>query len=429
MTLSQLRYFVAIVDAGLNITLAAEHVHATQPGLSKQLRQLEDELGFRLFARRGRSLESITPAGRQVLAHARRLLAEAANIRAYAANVRGDAQGRLVIATTHTQARHVLPAAIARVRRAFPQTSVHLQPGGESEALRLLARGDADVALISTAGGAPGGGVAVPLFRWRRVVLVGRDHVFASLRQAPTLRQLAREPLVSYESSVRADSSLRRAFAASALEPRIAMTARDADLIKTYVRAGLGVGMLAEMAVDADDVDALCALPAPGAIPECTAWAVLPRERVLRDYTVELLAAVAPQLHRLDLRRAVAGNDDPDWPEPPTWSALRRSITPRNSDARHGPAPADALVEEEQDDRGDDRDDPAKDAAAGERAADHGAHDADHDGHDPADRVRTRLEEPGEHADDRAADDVADDSAEHAKPPVKGSASMLAWRM
>lgn len=327
MTLSQLRYLVAIADSGLNITLAAERVHATQPGLSKQLKQLEDELGFLLFSRKGRSLDSITPAGQQVLAHARRLLAEAANIRAYAANVRGDVQGRLVIATTHTQARHVLPGAIAQVRRAYPQMSVHLQPSGEGEVLDLLARGEADVAVISTSGDAPAGGIAVPLFRWRRVVLVGREHPLASTKKPPTLQQLAAEPLVSYESSVRADSSLRRAFAKKGLEPRIAMTARDADLIKTYVRAGLGVGLLAEMAVGVADLDTLRALPAPEVIPECTAWAVLPRERVLRDYTLGLLTAVAPQLDRTDLRRAVAGTDEPAWPVPPSWGELSRVIT------------------------------------------------------------------------------------------------------
>lgn len=327
MTLSQLRYLVAIADSGLNITLAAERVHATQPGLSKQLKQLEDELGFLLFSRKGRSLDSITPAGQQVLAHARRLLAEAANIRSYAANVRGDAQGRLVIATTHTQARHVLPQAIAQVKRGYPQMSVHLQPSGEGEVLDLLARGEADVAVISTSGETPAGGIAVPLFRWRRVVLLPREHALAASKKPLTLQQLAGESLVSYESSVRADSSLRRAFAQRGLEPRIAMTARDADLIKTYVRAGLGVGLLAEMAVGAEDAETLRALQAPETIPECTAWAVLPRERVLRDYTLSLLTAVAPQLDRTDLRRAVAGTDDPVWPAPPTWAELSRAIT------------------------------------------------------------------------------------------------------
>src|SRR5690606_41830502 len=124
MTLTQLRYLVAIADAGLNITLAAERVHATQPGLSKQLKQLEDELGFLLFARKGRSLEAITPAGAEVLERARVILAEAANIRADAANERGEHSGRLLLATTHTQARYVLPPVIAAIRREFPQVDV-----------------------------------------------------------------------------------------------------------------------------------------------------------------------------------------------------------------------------------------------------------------------------------------------------------------
>lgn len=327
MTLTQLRYLLAIADSGLNITLAAERVHATQPGLSKQLKQLEDELGFLLFSRKGRSLDAVTPGGQHVLAHARRLLAEADNIRSYASNHRGDAHGRLVLATTHTQARFVLPLAITQVKRAYPQISVHLQPTADGEVLGVLASGEADLALISTAGQPPAGGIAVPLFRWRRVVLVPAGHELAVAGTAPTLAQLVKHPLVSYESSARPESSLRRAFATAGLSPHLAMTARDADLIKTYVRAGLGVGLLAEMALNAREDSDLRVLPAPDTIPECIAWAVLPRERVLRDYVTELLHALAPQLDRQDLRRVLAGNMEADWSSPPTWAELSQTIT------------------------------------------------------------------------------------------------------
>lgn len=327
MTLTQLRYLVAIADSGLNITLAAEKVHATQPGLSKQLKQLEDELGFLLFQRKGRSLEAITPAGQDVLAHARRVLAEAGNIRAYAANERGEKHGRLTLVTTHTQARFVLPPAIAHLARKFPDVSIHLQPASEGEVLNALAQGQADFAVVSTAGEVPQGGLAVPLYRWRRQVLVPVAHPLASLQRAPTLAELAEQPLISYESTNKPESSLRRAFAAAGLEPQIAMTARDADLIKTYVRAGLGVGLLAEMAVSTRDDGDLRALPAPSAVPECTSWAVLPRERVLRDYALELLLALAPQLDRADLKRAVAGHDTPVWPNAPSWVELSQQIT------------------------------------------------------------------------------------------------------
>lgn len=327
MTLVQLRYFVAIVDAGYNITQAAECVYATQPGLSKQLKQLEDELGFLLFVRKGRSLEGLTAAGVQVLNHARKMLDEAANIRAYAANQRGDEQGHLMITTTHTQAKFVLPPVIAQLHRSYPQLRIHLQPDADGDVLNQLARGEADLALISTAGEPPNSGVAVPLFRWRRVVLLPNRHALGQKREAPTLGDLAAWPLVSYESSTRPDSSLQRAFAARGLQPQIAMTARDADLIKTYVRAGIGVGLLAEMAVSASQDADLETRPAPDSIPECTAWAVLPRERVLRDYTVDLLVALAPQLDRHDLRRVQAGNTEPDWPKPPSWAELSQVIT------------------------------------------------------------------------------------------------------
>ncbi len=326
MTLTQLRYLVAIADAELNITLAATRVHATQPGLSKQLKQLEDELGFLLFVRKGRSLESVTPAGVEVIARARAVLAEANNIRTYAANQRRESQGQLVLTTTHTQARFVLPPAVARIKQAYPQVSVHLQQAAESDALDLLSQGDADIAVVSTAGSEPGAGIAIPLYRWRRLVLVPKGHPLDQTGSAPDLAALAACPLISYESSTRPGSSLQRAFADAGLVPDLALTALDADLIKTYVRTGLGVGLLAEMAVNAADSD-LRAWPAPGGIAHCTAWAVLPRERVLRDYALELVHVLAPQIDKRDLRRVLDGNQAPDWPEPPTWESLTQTIT------------------------------------------------------------------------------------------------------
>ncbi|MEZ0470622.1 LysR family transcriptional regulator [Luteimonas salinilitoris] len=328
MTLTQLRYLVAIADAGLNITLAAERVHATQPGLSKQLKQLEDELGFQLFVRKARSLEGIAPAGEQVLQHARRILEEAGNIRSYAANERGEHSGRLLLATTHTQARYVLPPVIAEIKRRFPQVNVDLQAAGDAEVLQKLAQDGADLALISTAGPAPhDGGVAIPLYRWRRVLLVPRTHPLAGLDRAPTLAELARHPLISYESSTRADSSLQRTFASEGVEPQVAMTARDANLIKTYVRAGLGAGLLAEMAIGVREDEDLRLLPAPEALPECITWAVIPRGRVLREYALALLHALAPQIDRRDLRRVLEGNQEPHWPVPPTWTELSQPIS------------------------------------------------------------------------------------------------------
>jgi DNA-binding transcriptional LysR family regulator len=261
MTLAQLRYLIAIADSGLNITLAAERVHATQPGLSKQLRQLEDELGFQLFVRKGKSLDAVTHAGQQVIERSRIILAEAANIRSIAANLRNEACGELRIATTHTQARFALPGAIAALSSSYPQVSVHLQPTRDAEVLTRLEAGQVDMAIISSAGAPPASGIALPAYRWQRVIVTQRNHPLALRNRPPSLAELAELPLVSYESSLKSESSLRRAFEAVDLTPQIAMTAGDADLIKTYVRAGLGVGVLAEMAMQEGDSD-LHTLPA-----------------------------------------------------------------------------------------------------------------------------------------------------------------------
>jgi LysR family transcriptional regulator, cys regulon transcriptional activator len=319
MTLVQLRYLVAIADAGLNITLAAERVHATQPGLSKQLKQLEDELGFRLFVRKGKSLDAVTHAGRHVLERARTILAEAANIRAIAANLRNEARGELRIATTHTQARFALPASIAALNLHYPQVSVHLQPVQDTEVLAQLEAGRVDLAVISTAGAPPAVGIALPAYRWHRVVVAPLGHPLAGHAQPPTLEGLSTLPLISYDSSLRPESSLRRVFELAGLQPQIAMTAGDADLIKTYVRAGLGVGVLAEMAMQDTDTD-LRVLPADHLFPQCTTWIVLRRENVLREYVLEFIAQFAPHLNRRDVVRALAADGAPiAWPEAPHW--------------------------------------------------------------------------------------------------------------
>lgn len=328
MTLTQLRYIVAIADAGLNITLAAERVHATQPGLSRQLKQLEDELGFQFFLRKGKSLESITGAGAQVIARARVILAEAANIRVLAANLRSDIQGELAIVTTHTQARFVLPGAIAAIKQRYPDVGIRLEPHGDTELIDLLGKGVADMAIVSTAGSPPNAELAIPVFRWDRQILVPKAHPLARLGRAPRIDELAAHELVSYESSLAAESSLRRAFVDAGCDLKLAVTARDADLIKTYVRAGLGVGILAEMALGPDDRKDLCVLPAAGLLPTCTTWIVLKRDRVQRDFALELITRLAPQIDHRDLVRVVQGAASADWPEPPHWRDWQVSGTP-----------------------------------------------------------------------------------------------------
>ena len=319
MTLTQLRYFTAIVDAGLNITLAAKKVHATQSGLSKQIKLLEYELGFLLFTRRARSLTALTPAASRVLEQARPLLAHAGNIRALSENLRRETEGELHIATTHTQARHVLPAMLAQLKRSYPKVAMHLAPGGDGESLARLARGEADLAIVSSSGGVPPpADIRLPLFHWERVLIVPARHRLTRLGRPLQLDDLVHYPLVSYESSRERSSSLQRAFESAGLEPQIAMTARDADLIATYVRNGLGIGIVAEMAMEEIAGEDLVVLPTDHLLPTCTTWLLLRRDRLLRDHTIDLIAQMLPQSDARSVRRAIESDGElpqavPHW--------------------------------------------------------------------------------------------------------------------
>jgi DNA-binding transcriptional LysR family regulator len=291
-------------------------VNGTQPGLSKQIKLLEDELGFSLFTRGARSLDSITPAGEQVVGHARLLLAQAKNIKALAANLRKDHDGELRIATTHTQARYALPMALTAFNKQFPNIAVHITPGSDSESLNQLDLDEADIAVISTADRLPPDNyIALPLYRWDRIILVSRDHPLASSGPAPDLASLSNYPLVSYESSKSPDSSLRQAFSNKGLAVNMAMTARDADLIKTYVRAGFGVGILAEMAYGQDDGD-LVRINADELLPQCTTWLLLRKDRLLRDFTLSFIQRLIPGLHSNDIQRLMLQEISVDFATP-----------------------------------------------------------------------------------------------------------------
>jgi len=299
MTLNQLRIVVAIVDAGFNITHAAERVHATQPGLSKQLRQLEDYLGLTLFVRHGKSIQGLTPAGRQIIEHAREALGHARQIRDLAANLRNARAGSLRIAAVHTPARYVLPPVLAELRARLPDVSVDIEPAEQDEALQRLLRGAADVAIVSTCGASPEGVDARPAYHWHRVALVPRGHALAALGRPLTLRDLAAHPLISYRSSRCPDSSLQHAFQLQGLAPDIAFTARDADVIKAHVRAGLGVGLVASVAIEAGDRGDLVVLDVAALFPRCTTWVALRRGDVIPRYVavfVELLTRNAPEV-------------------------------------------------------------------------------------------------------------------------------------
>jgi len=309
MKLQQIRYLLAIVDNGFNITTASEKLYTSQPGISKQIRLLEDELGLSLFIRRGKRIEGLTPAGERAAERGRRIMQEVTNIRKLAEELKGDRQGTLRIATTHTQARYVLPPVIQGCRKAHPEVAFDIHQGTSDQIAGSVQSDEIDFVMATSSQHLFPELVMLPVYQWDRVLLVPSDHELARSPVALDMKGLSQHPLVTYVHSDRPESSLVRSFSAEGLEPNIAFTARDADVIKTYVRMGLGVGLLAAMAVEPGTDDDLIALDASQLFPRLTTWVGFKRDSVLRDYQLEFLARLAPHLTQ---GRIEAAREAPD---------------------------------------------------------------------------------------------------------------------
>lgn len=307
MKLQQLKYLLAIVDNGLNITAAAERLYTSQPGVSKQLKLLEEELGLQLFTRKGKSLGSITPAGLQVIDRARVIMRETENIRSIASDYFQEEEGSLSIATTHTQARYVLPEIVSAFRERFPKVGLNLHQGTSEQIADMVAANDIDFAIATGSMDLFADLMLVPSYRWDRSIVVPKDHELTKLDRRITLHDLAQHPLVTYVFSFGGQSSLKRAFEDEGLEPDVVFTARDADVIKTYVRMGLGVGIVASMAADCSDRKDLQVINAEGLFPRSTTWIGYRKDAVMRRYMVDFLQLFADHItdRQLDdLRRA-----------------------------------------------------------------------------------------------------------------------------
>jgi LysR family cys regulon transcriptional activator len=314
MKLQQLKYLLAIVDNGLNITAAAERLYTSQPGVSKQLKLLEEELGLQLFVRKGKSLGSVTAAGEQVIGRARMIMQEVDNIRSLASDYYHEEEGTLSIATTHTQARYVLPDVIREFRDRYPRVSLNLHQGTSEQIADMVQANEIDFAVATGSHDLFGDLLLVPSYHWDRKIIVPKDHELAALDRKLTLEDLAKHPLVTYVFSFGGQSSLKRAFADRGLEPDVVFTARDADVIKTYVRMGLGVGIVASMAEDCDDSKDLAALDAEGLFPRSTTWIGFRKDIVLRRYMLDFVQLFAPHIttDQLERTRHVRSQTDID---------------------------------------------------------------------------------------------------------------------
>jgi len=303
MKLHQLRYLAAVAQSGLNITAAAQKLHTSQPGVSKQIKLLEDELGFQIFTREGRNLTRITPVGQQVIERAMRILQETQAIRDLATELRDEGRGSLSIGTTHTQARYVLPDVIREFRARYPHVRLNLHQGTTEQIAEMVAQDRIDCAIATGSEHLFDDLTLLPCYRWHRVIVVPRDHPLAGTAR-PSLKQLAVYPIVTYTFSFAGPSSLQQAFAKAGLTPDVAITARDADVIKAYVRLGLGVGIVAEMAVDAREDADLVAIDASHLFSPHVTWIGFRRGVLLRKYMYDFVQLLAPHLDRRLVERA-----------------------------------------------------------------------------------------------------------------------------
>ncbi len=310
MKLRQLHYIHEIAQRGLNVTAAADALFTSQPGVSKQIRLLETELGVDIFVRNGKHLSEITPAGLHILECTQRLLGEVENIKRVAEEFHDADRGELSIATTHTQARYALPPVIHAFRRRYANVGLHLHQGSPPQIAKMAAESEADFAIATEAMHHFEALVMLPCYRWNRSVLVKPDHPLAAISKL-SLADIAAHPLVTYTFGFTGRSKLDQAFAANGLRPDVVLTAVDADVIKTYVRLGLGIGIVATMAYDpATDGDLVC-LPADHLFEDSVTHIGFRRSLFLRGYMYDFLQLFAPHLRR-EIVDEIAAIADPE---------------------------------------------------------------------------------------------------------------------
>jgi LysR family transcriptional regulator, cys regulon transcriptional activator len=307
MKLQQLRYLVEVARRGLNVSDAAQALHTSQPGISKQIRALEDELGVEVFERRGKRLTAVTEPGKAVVEIAERVLAETANLKRAGAEFADEKHGTLTIATTHTQARYALPGAVAAFKRRYPGVRLLIHQGNPTQICEQVMAGDADLAIATEAIAEHPGLVSLPCYQWNRCIVVPPRHPL--LKEKPlTLEALAAHPIVTYDFAFANRSLVQKAFEAKDLAPNVVLTALDADVIKTYVELGLGVGIMAKMAFDAKRDRSLRAIDASHLFESSTTRLGIKRGAWLRRYAYDFIECFAPHLPRALVERAGRGD-------------------------------------------------------------------------------------------------------------------------
>ncbi|VFP87967.1 HTH-type transcriptional regulator CysB [Candidatus Erwinia haradaeae] len=311
MKLQQLRYIVEVVNHNLNISSTAEGLYTSQPGISKQVRMLEDELGIQIFSRSGKHLTKITPAGLDIIRIARDIMSKIDSIKSVAGEYTWPDKGTLYVATTHTQARYALPSTIKTFLDRYPGVSLHMHQGSPTQIAEAVCKGNADFAIATEALHLYDELIMLPCYHWNRAIIVTSDHPLSSHRSI-SIEELAEYPLVTYTFGFTGRSELDIAFHRSGLTPHIVLTATDADVIKTYVRLGLGVGVIASMAIDPISDSDLVIINADDLFTISTTKIGFRRSTFLRGYMYEFIQNFSPHLVRniIDTAMSLRTNDD-----------------------------------------------------------------------------------------------------------------------
>jgi LysR family cys regulon transcriptional activator len=297
MKLQQLRYIWEVAHHELNVSLTAQSLYTSQPGISKQIRLLEDELGVEIFSRSGKHLTRVTPAGQAILAIAGEVLRKVESIRQVALEYSDEKRGHLSIATTHTQARYKLPKVIESFIAKYPEVALHMHQGTPQQIAEMAADGTVDFAIATEAMEHFSDLIMLPCYHWNRSVVVPRGHPLAEVKQV-TLEDIARFPIVTYVFGFTGRSKLDEAFGSRGLNPRVVFTATDADVIKTYVRLGLGIGIIAHMAYDAETDHDLVALDASHLFESSTTRIGFRKGTFLRGFMYDFIHEFSQHLTR-----------------------------------------------------------------------------------------------------------------------------------
>ena len=307
MKLQQLRYIVEVANHDLNVSATAQALFTSQPGVSKQIRLLEDELGVEIFVRSGKHLSQVTQVGQQIIDMATRVLRQTSVIKQIADECSNEASGELTIATTHTQARYALPSVIQEFRQKYPEVALHMKQGAPAQIAELAASGAADFAIATEGMELFKDLVMMPCYEWNRSVVVPKGHPLAAkavMANTLTLQDIADYPIVTYVFGFTGRSRLDDAFQAVSLTPNVVFTATDTDVIKTYVRLGFGVGIIASMAYDESQDSDLVRIDASHLFASSVTHIGCRRGTFLRRYMLDLIQSFAPHLEARTVSQA-----------------------------------------------------------------------------------------------------------------------------